>query len=255
MEDVRIDAAIKMNFYRQSEVDYYASRIKELAVLKVIDIPSAMMNDVINGVQTKFCNDDHQIFSKYKVQHYMSCSPERLKRYQKCKAIMKRPPSLAPPESHIYRNRKNMRQRQLERRTVINQKVDETYKYLQNDPAHLKYIYNIKKKKMNLTENYERQLSMRLLAASIVCGWIDDIVFGEVKRAEDRKRVAFERDILMEKAAVIISKYYRRHVVLKVKRKRIEELRLQEEAEAKICREKERKFLERMKIRMSLLNI
>lgn len=56
-------------------------------------------------------------------------------------------------------------------------------------------------------------------------------------------------------ASIMISKYWRRHSVLKEKRRQLEEERRIDEAEQRLARDKERAFLEKMKIKMSLLQL
>lgn len=56
-------------------------------------------------------------------------------------------------------------------------------------------------------------------------------------------------------SSIVVSKYWRRYTVLKEKKLKLEAERLIEEAEQKIQREKERKFLQKMKIRMTLLQL
>jgi hypothetical protein len=60
---------------------------------------------------------------------------------------------------------------------------------------------------------------------------------------------------MRQQASIVITKNWRRYVVLKERRRVLEEERLIEEAEQKIIREKERAFLEKMRIKMSLLQL
>lgn len=62
-----------------------------------------------------------------------------------------------------------------------------------------------------------------------------------------------ERAIAMNNASTIVSKYWRRYAVMKEKIRALEIERLAEEAEEIKRRDKEREFLQRMKIRMTLL--
>ena len=130
VEDVKIAAAIKLYDDKQSLSNYYTSRVQELSRTKTIVISDEMLHEVIKGVETKCIKEGNWKKQPDQELHFMTCSPEREKRYQKHKAVMKRPPSLAPPDSHIYKQRNKMRQRQLEKKTVVQQKVNEVHVFI-----------------------------------------------------------------------------------------------------------------------------
>ena len=125
VDDVKIAAAINSYNEQQSETDYFKLLVKELAKSSDIDIPPHILFEVTRGVEEKCSKQEHDHIRKEFLHHYMTSSSEREKRFRKCKAIMKRPPSLAPTNSPIYKARNNLRMRQLETKTIIDQKVNE----------------------------------------------------------------------------------------------------------------------------------
>ena len=126
MEDVHIAAAVKLHNVGQSVADYYIRKVEAISKRSDFDIPSHMLHEVTRGVEIK-CSKEGIGSGRGDegMTHYMSCSDDYLRRYQKKKAIMKRPPSLAPPDSAVYHARQKMKERQLETRTVIEQKINQ----------------------------------------------------------------------------------------------------------------------------------
>lgn len=127
VDDVKIAAAIKTFTEQQLESDYYTSIVKDLCNSGEIDLPHHMLCEVTRAIEKKFSMQeyDNQHLVNTVTRHYMTQSPERDRRFRKCKAIMKRPPSLAPTDSPIYNARTKLKARQLEKKTIIDQKVNE----------------------------------------------------------------------------------------------------------------------------------
>jgi hypothetical protein len=69
----------------------------------------------------------------------------------------------------------------------------------------------------------------------------------------DRVNAVHKHDSGRVRASIIISKYWRRYIVLKVTKRIIETQRMAEEAEQEKIRVKEQAFLKKMKVKMSLL--
>jgi hypothetical protein len=137
VDDVKIAAAVKIHHEQSRDVDYYSTKVIEACKTNDIEIPHPMLRQVIRGVEDK-CSRQPNGKTREMVKHYMLCSPERVKRFRKSKAVMKRPPSLAPTSSPIFRARQQLRERQLETKTIIDQKINEASKYI-----HSAILYNI----------------------------------------------------------------------------------------------------------------
>mmetsp|Transcript_3043 Transcript_3043/g.5452 ORF Transcript_3043/g.5452 Transcript_3043/m.5452 type:complete len:313 (-) Transcript_3043:86-1024(-) len=255
VEDVHIAAAVKLHRVEQSEADYYVSRVKEIANLRDFDIPSYMLHEVTRGVELKCTKEGTGSGKVGDDMHYMTCSEDYLRRQQKPKAIMKRPPSLAPLDSPIYQSRRRMKERQLEARTVIEQKINQVFNYLQNDPQHIKYISSKKNTLKHSTDSYKRSLQIRLMAATSVRQYVEQACTAEVERYKERNKAKLRLERIRREATTVVTKNWRRYIVMKERRRVLEAERLIEEAEEKIRREKEKAFLERMKIKMSLLQL
>lgn len=214
VDDLKIAAAIKIHNEEKSDDEYYVAKVKEICNICNIKISAHVLHDVIRGVGLKCTKQVMEGQREESIKHYMTCSPERVERYRTYKAIMKRPPSLAPASSDVYRARHKLKERQLETKTVVDMKINEVnvlllvlegvymplslqlkiysalsfqvYNCLQNDPQHIKFLYSKKIHSKQRNKKFQEHLQGRFAAVSFARSCIDTAVRNEVQRFKER---------------------------------------------------------------------
>jgi hypothetical protein len=129
-DDVKIAAAVNIFNAQTTNSNYYCDKVKEISKIDGFDLPTHMISEVARGVENMTESQYGRCHEEIELQHYMTSWRDRTKRFNKQKAIMKRPSSLAPVNSQVYKCRHHLKTRQLETKTIIIQKIKEVSNFL-----------------------------------------------------------------------------------------------------------------------------